>query len=99
MRIHGRKGARVTARVLITGGAGFTGSHVADELLRHEYRVRALDTLEDQVRPDGERQEYLDPEAEHLDDAVFHSAARVAVRQRMPGELPNAVLASRGLMR
>ncbi len=32
-------------RVLITGGAGFIGSHLADELLRHGYNVRALDNL------------------------------------------------------
>lgn len=30
-------------RVLITGGAGFVGSHVADELLGRGYEVRALD--------------------------------------------------------
>jgi dTDP-L-rhamnose 4-epimerase len=36
-------------RVLITGGAGFIGSHVADELLAHGYRVRALDNLTPQV--------------------------------------------------
>ena len=35
--------------VLITGGAGFVGSHVADELLAHGYQVRALDSLEAQV--------------------------------------------------
>lgn len=35
--------------VLITGGAGFIGSHLADELLRCGYRVRALDTLTAQV--------------------------------------------------
>ncbi len=35
--------------VLITGGAGFIGSHVADELLRHGYRVRVLDNLSEQV--------------------------------------------------
>ena len=32
-------------RVLITGGAGFIGSHLADELLAHGYRVRVLDSL------------------------------------------------------
>jgi dTDP-L-rhamnose 4-epimerase len=43
--------------VLITGGAGFIGSHLADELLAHGYRVRVLDSLvprshgEDRVRP------------------------------------------------
>ena len=35
--------------VLITGGAGFIGSHVADELLARGYRVRALDSLSTQV--------------------------------------------------
>jgi dTDP-L-rhamnose 4-epimerase len=36
-------------RILITGGAGFIGSHVADELLASGYRVRALDSLAGQV--------------------------------------------------
>ena len=32
-------------QILITGGAGFIGAHVAKELLSHGYRVRALDSL------------------------------------------------------
>src|SRR5206468_133624 len=40
---------RMTRQVLITGGAGFIGSHLADDLLRHGYRVRALDNLSPQV--------------------------------------------------
>jgi dTDP-L-rhamnose 4-epimerase len=45
---------------LITGGAGFIGSHVADELLRSGYRVRALDNLSPQVHgPEGKRPAYL----------------------------------------
>ena len=52
-------------RVLITGGAGFIGSHVADELLAQGYRVRVLDTLAAQVHGDeGLRPDYLDPEVE-----------------------------------
>ncbi len=35
--------------VLITGGAGFIGSHVADALLQSGYHVRVLDSLEPQV--------------------------------------------------
>lgn len=51
--------------VLITGGAGFIGSHLADELLRHGYRVRVLDSLLPQVHgPDAGRPEYLAPEVE-----------------------------------
>jgi dTDP-L-rhamnose 4-epimerase len=84
--------------VLITGGAGFIGSHLVDELLRGDYDVRILDSLVDQVHGDGPP-EYLDPEAELLrgdvrDDAavrraldgvdvVVHLAARVGVGQSM----------------
>jgi len=35
--------------VLITGGAGFIGSHTADALIREGYRVRILDCLDPQV--------------------------------------------------
>lgn len=51
--------------VLITGGAGFIGSHLADELLRHGYRVRVLDSLLAQVHgASATRPRYLDPEVE-----------------------------------
>ncbi|MCK6546520.1 NAD-dependent epimerase/dehydratase family protein [Myxococcota bacterium] len=53
--------------VLITGGAGFIGSHVADELLRHGYRVRALDSLIPQVHgPERTRPDYLHRDVELL---------------------------------
>lgn len=51
--------------VLITGGAGFIGSHLADELLTAGYRVRALDSLDAQVHgPECQRPDYLDPRVE-----------------------------------
>ncbi len=54
-------------RVLITGGAGFIGSHVADALLARGYRVRVLDNLTEQVHgSDGGFPTYLDPEVETL---------------------------------
>ncbi|WP_025229367.1 NAD-dependent epimerase/dehydratase family protein [Fimbriimonas ginsengisoli] len=51
--------------VLITGGAGFIGSHLADELLANGYRVRILDSLSPQVHgSDGKRPDYLSPDVE-----------------------------------
>ncbi len=54
-------------KVLITGGAGFVGSHVADELLSHGYYVRVLDNLDSQVHgSDGARPQYLSSEVEFV---------------------------------
>lgn len=62
--------------VLITGGAGFIGSHLADELLRHGYRVRVLDSLVPQVHgTGGGRPKYLDPEVELIKGDVRDGAA------------------------
>ena len=85
--------------VLITGGAGFIGSHVCDELLRCGYRVRLLDNLDTQVHQSSVRPDYLAREAElivgdirdraQVDsalngvDAVVHLAACVGVGQSM----------------
>jgi len=55
----------MSKRVLITGGAGFIGSHLCDELLEHGYRVRALDNLSPQVHgAGGKRPEYLSRDVE-----------------------------------
>lgn len=52
-------------RILITGGAGFIGSHLADELLYHGYEVVVLDNLSEQVHGKNcERPEYLNPNVE-----------------------------------
>ena len=51
-------------RVLITGGAGFIGSHTADALLAEGYDVRVLDSLEEPVHPGNRVPSYLDERIE-----------------------------------
>lgn len=54
-------------KILITGGAGFIGSHLTDELLRHGYEVRILDSLVDQVHGSGAKKpDYLNNQAEFI---------------------------------
>lgn len=83
-------------KVLITGGAGFIGSFLADRLIELGYSVRILDNLEDQVHQE-QRPAYLNKRGEFIKgdvrdykvfeesmdniDIVFHLAARVGVAQ------------------
>jgi dTDP-L-rhamnose 4-epimerase len=86
-------------KVLVTGGAGFIGSHLADRLLAEGHTVRALDNLDAQVHTNGARPDYLagdvelvvgdvrdhDAVAGALEgvDTVVHFAAAVGVGQSM----------------
>ncbi len=76
--------------ILITGGAGFIGSHTADALIEKGHDVRILDSLLPTVHPKG-KPAYLHPKAEFIHgdvcnaetlrsalkdaDAVYHLAA------------------------
>jgi dTDP-L-rhamnose 4-epimerase len=87
------------SRVLITGGAGFIGAHLADELLAAGCAVRVLDNLDPQVHAGGRQPAYLSNEVEFVSgdvrsidtvraalrgiDAVCHLAAAVGVGQSM----------------
>ena len=67
----GNGGTGSRGRVLITGGAGFVGSHVADELLAHGYQVRVLDALAAQVHgDDAQWPAYLSDEVERMQGDV-----------------------------
>ena len=72
MRGNGERG-----RVLITGGAGFLGSHLADRLIAAGYGVRLLDCLDPQVHPAG-IPPYLPAEAELRVGSVLDAGAVAA---------------------
>ncbi len=83
-------------KILVTGGAGFIGSFLVDELIKKGYKVRVFDNLEKQVH-NGEKPLYLNKRAEFIKgdvrnrqevldvikniDIVFHLAAAVGVAQ------------------
>ncbi len=85
--------------VLITGGAGFIGCHLANRLLQEGYRVRVLDNLDEQVHGKNGWPAHLPDQVERVHgdvrdferirdalqgvDAVFHLAAAVGVGQSM----------------
>ena len=88
----------MSKQILITGGAGFVGSHLADGLLMAGHHVRILDDLTPQVHPVGVP-DYLSTEVELIQgdvrdpnrlrralnnvDVVYHFAATVGVGQSM----------------
>ena len=89
----------MSEHILVTGGAGFIGRFVADELLSRGHRVRVLDALIDQVHGEVEGSTMLNREAELIRgdvrdkaavaaalkgvDSVVHLAAEVGVGQSM----------------
>jgi dTDP-L-rhamnose 4-epimerase len=56
---------------LVTGGAGFIGSHTVDLLLSKGYRVRILDNLQPRVHPRG-KPSWVPRESEFIQGDVAH---------------------------
>ena len=69
-------------RLLVTGGAGFIGSHTVDLLVSKGYDVRILDNLQPRVHPNG-KPSYISPKAEFIEGDVARRTdlePRVALR-------------------
>src|SRR5262245_62433475 len=61
-----RRDTLARMRVLVTGGAGFIGSHTVDRLLAEGHAVRVLDSLERPVHQSERPPAWLDPRADFV---------------------------------
>jgi len=85
-------------KVLVTGGAGFIGSHTVDRLIEDGNKVFVLDNFEPQVHQ-NKKPDYLNPDVDYIlgditkkenwlkvlkkVDSIIHLAAMVGVGQSM----------------
>lgn len=85
--------------ILVTGGAGYIGSHLVDALVARDYQVTVLDNLEPQVHRSGRWPSYANSRAAYVRgdvrdrsvfeplvlgaDAVVHFGAAVGLGQSM----------------
>jgi dTDP-L-rhamnose 4-epimerase len=56
-------------KILVTGGAGFIGSHLVDRFLQEGFQVRVLDNLDPKVHPYG-RPSYVPSTIEFIEGSV-----------------------------
>jgi len=90
--------AKGIEKILVTGGAGFIGSHTVDLLIKHGYQTTIIDNLEPQVHGKT-KPDYINKDATFIQhdiqdrnflsktvlevDAIIHLAALVGVGQSM----------------
>jgi NAD(P)-dependent dehydrogenase (short-subunit alcohol dehydrogenase family) len=85
--------------VLVTGGAGFIGTHLASELCEAGYRVRVLDSLDPQVHPDRRRPDYLSQEVELIvGDVRSPETVRSALKETLNNACESEDLAAEGMI-
>ncbi|ETR68253.1 MAG: UDP-glucose 4-epimerase [Candidatus Magnetoglobus multicellularis str. Araruama] len=92
-------------KVLITGGAGFIGSHIADKMLAHNYHVRIYDNLSTgnmaNILPIKDHIEFIESDIRNYDqlskamkgcDLVFHEAAEVSVPKTIKSPIETTMI-------
>lgn len=96
-------------KVLITGGAGFIGSHIADEFINNGYKVYIIDNLStgkyENLNPKAKLYEMdvCDSELEkvfnkHSFDYVIHHAAQIDVRYSVANPIMDAEINIMGIL-
>ena len=66
----------MSEKVLVTGGAGFVGSHLVDALVERGHSVRIFDSLDPQVHgPEQKEPDYLNRDAEFVRGDVMDADA------------------------
>jgi hypothetical protein len=87
-------------KILVTGGAGFIGSHIVEELVKQGNEVTVIDNLStgnlDNIKPFLDKIKFIEGDIKNLDllkkefkdiDYIFHEAALVSVTKSIENPL------------
>jgi UDP-glucose 4-epimerase len=97
--------------VLITGGAGFIGSHIADRMLDNNYHVRIYDNLStgkiENIAHIKTHVEFIEADIRDIDkleqsikgcELVFHEAAEVSVQRTIQAPIETTMINDMGTL-